>query len=120
MFEAIIKDQLINQVLDNPLIKNTQHGFLSNKSCTRNILEFLEKVTEIYDINKPLDIIYLDYAKPCKCSDWQEVIWGVPKGSVLGLAFIVFINDIDSCTNYWLIVSKFADDGQLSHHEDDD
>ena len=74
MFEAIIKDQLINQVLDNPLIKNTQHGFLSNKSCTRNLLEFLEKVTEIYDINKPLDIIYLDYAKPYKCSDWQEVI----------------------------------------------
>lgn len=77
MFEAIIKDQLINQVLDNPLIKNTQHGFLSNKSCTRNLLEFLEKVTEIYDINKPLDMIYLDFAKLCKCSDWQEVFFEV-------------------------------------------
>ena len=63
MFESIIKDQLINHLLDNHLIKNTQYGFLSNKSVTTNLLEFLEKNTEMFDNNKPLDIIYLDFAK---------------------------------------------------------
>ncbi len=63
MFESIIKDQLINHLLDNHLIKNTQYGFLSNKSVTTNLLEFLEKITEMFDNNKPLDIIYLDFAK---------------------------------------------------------
>ena len=47
-------------------------------------------------------------------SEWGEVDSGVPQGSVLGpLAFIVFINDIDSYALLISILNKFADDTKL-------
>ena len=55
-----------------------------------------------------------------KSSDWCDVTSGVPQGSVLGpLAFIVFINDIDGCTDNLMKISKFADDTKLSHQQED-
>ena len=35
------------------------------------------------------------------------------------LAFIVFINDIDGCTDNLMKISKFADDTKLSHQQED-
>ena len=36
---------------------------MKNKSCTTNLLEFLEKVTKMVDNGDPVDIIYLDFSK---------------------------------------------------------
>ena len=44
LMESIIKDGVINYLLRYQLIKNTQHGFMSNKSCTTNLLVFLENL----------------------------------------------------------------------------
>ncbi|MFN9906084.1 MAG: hypothetical protein ACK56F_08170, partial [bacterium] len=47
----------------NKLIGNSQHGFLPGKSCSTNLLEFLERVTREVDEGKPFDIVFLDFAK---------------------------------------------------------
>ena len=36
---------------------------MKGKSCTTNLLKFLDKVTEAADKGKNIDIIYLDFAK---------------------------------------------------------
>jgi hypothetical protein len=61
--ESIIRDGLMEHLEKNKLIGNSQHGFLTGKSCSTNLLEFLEKVTREVDEGKPFYIVFLDFAK---------------------------------------------------------
>ena len=63
--ESIIKDKVMDHLISYQLIKNTQHGFMSN------LLEFFKFVTEKLD---PLDVIYLDFSKAFDKVRWLRVI----------------------------------------------
>ena len=156
LMESIIKDTVVEHLTIHKLIKDTQHGFMSKRSCTTNLLQFLEVATKILDNGDPIDIIYLDFAKAFdkvphqrllnkmramgisgnilrwteawlsnrhqrtvlngSFSDWLTVLSGVPQGSVLGpLLFVIFINDIDSCSDLIAVLLKFADDTKIGN-----
>lgn len=156
IMESIIKDHIVDHLMNNFLIRPTQHGFMKQKSCLTNLLSFLEILTSEHDNGCPMDIIFLDFAKAFdkvprlrllekirshgitgnllqwidhwlsgrkqrvvingEHSDWDDVLSGVPQGSVLGpLAFIIFINDIDLVAELIKIILKFADDTKLGH-----
>ena len=63
MMESIIRDDVVEHLTQNRLIHSSQHGFIKNKSCLTNLLEFLETVTEEFDEGRPMDLIYLDFSK---------------------------------------------------------
>ena len=63
ILESILKERITTHLDLHKLLKNSQHGFTKHKSCTTNLLEFLEKITRNIDGNIPMDIIYLDFAK---------------------------------------------------------
>jgi hypothetical protein len=63
LLEGIVKDGIVRHLEKNGLIRASQHGFMKGRSCTSNLLSFLEKVTAALDEGKALDIIYLDFAK---------------------------------------------------------
>jgi len=63
IFERIIKEEITMYLDTNKLITESQHGFVTGKSCLTNLLMYLELVTSSVDANKPVDAIYLDFSK---------------------------------------------------------
>ena len=63
MLESIIKDDIVNHLERKNLINSSQHGFMRGRSCTSNLLSFLERITLAVDDGEPVDIIFLDFAK---------------------------------------------------------
>ena len=63
LMESVMKDEILDFLLRHNLLNNTQHGFLPNKSCTTNLLQFMEKITDLFDNSIPVDVIYLDFSK---------------------------------------------------------
>ena len=46
-----------------PTVFKSQHGFLEGRSCTTQLLEFLEDITTASDQGDDVDVIYLDFCK---------------------------------------------------------
>ena len=63
IMESLIKDIVMDHLLLNNLIRSSQHGFLKNRSCLTNLLEFFEYVTNNIDNGSAVDAIYLDFSK---------------------------------------------------------
>ena len=47
----------------NNLFNKSQHGFVVGRSCTTQLLEFMEEATQALDRGEDVDVIYLDFAK---------------------------------------------------------
>ena len=63
MLEALIKDDLMEHLIQNNLIRDSQHGFMAGRSCTTNLIKFMDSATQIIDTGKAADIFYLDFSK---------------------------------------------------------
>ena len=63
VLEKIIKMNMVEHLMENEIIKSSQHGFMKGRSCLSNLLDFFEEVYENVDSENSVDIIYLDLAK---------------------------------------------------------
>ena len=63
LLETGIKANLVNHLLRNNVISRSQHGFLSRKSTTTQLLECFSDWNIALNGRNQIDIIYLDYAK---------------------------------------------------------
>ena len=63
IFESILKEKIVEHLDTHRLLNDSQHGFISHKSCTSNLLEYLEFVTNAIDSGQNVDSIYLDFSK---------------------------------------------------------
>ena len=63
MFESIIKDHIILYLLDNDLISVHKFGFIQGRSTSLQLLNALNDLTEAWENNTKVDVIYLDFTK---------------------------------------------------------
>ena len=63
VIESIIRDEVVQHLDRHNLIRDSQHGFRPGRSCTSNLLEFFDKVTEEINEKGNVDVIFLDFAK---------------------------------------------------------
>ena len=60
--EKLVRDQITTHMEDNNLLTN-HHGFIKTKSCMTQLLESIEKWTELLDQGYSVDVIYLNFQK---------------------------------------------------------
>jgi hypothetical protein len=53
----------MEHLLENSLIKDSQHGLMPCKSCATNLVEFMDVVTKAVDEGEAVDIFFLDFVK---------------------------------------------------------
>ncbi len=63
MLESLVRDEVISHMTDNNLLSIHQHGFISGRSTSTNLLKVMDAWTEALDAAEPVDAIYLDFAK---------------------------------------------------------
>ena len=63
IYESIIRDDIIDHLEGNKLIRELQQGFRHGKSCLSNLLCILDKITRLLEEGASVDVIYLDFAK---------------------------------------------------------
>ena len=61
--EREIKNYLEEFLLNNKIIKGSQHGFSRGKSCTSNLLVFQDSILKMLDEGSSVEIIYSDLQK---------------------------------------------------------
>ena len=63
LMEKIIRNIIMKHLKEKGLLNKSQHGFLENHSCLTNLLEFFYDIFAMYDEEKAVDVIYLDFKK---------------------------------------------------------
>jgi hypothetical protein len=63
IMERILKQAILRHLTSNSLLSESQHGFLPNRSCTTNLLIFMDSLTEARDAGLVSDAVFFDFAK---------------------------------------------------------
>ena len=63
IMESIIKDAVVEHLLDNGLLFPSQHGFVPRRSCVTNLLMYLEEVMTALDSGVPYDVVMVDFRR---------------------------------------------------------
>ena len=63
LLEGILRDRIYRHLERQVLIRDSQHGFVSGKSCLTNLIELFEGVTKKVDEGTAVDVVYMDFSK---------------------------------------------------------
>jgi len=85
--EAIIHDAIVQYLDANQLLKDSQHGFRTGRSCLTNILVFLDKITEWVDQGEVVDVVFLDFGKAFDKVPHQRLLLKVASLGIGGKLF---------------------------------
>ena len=61
--ESILKDYIINNLEENGLTRDSQHGLRAGRSCLTKLQHFMKIVTKQVDKGLSVDVAYLDFSK---------------------------------------------------------
>lgn len=63
IFEKVIREFIVNHLIDNNLLPSNQHGFVQGRSTTSQLINQTETLIRILESGSEIDTIYLDFAK---------------------------------------------------------
>ena len=63
ILERIIANNIMRYLVANNILCKEQHGFMKGKSCTTNLLEYVDMITTAFLKGTPIDVLYTDFKK---------------------------------------------------------
>ena len=61
VYQTFVKKHILNHV--DSSVSSDQHGFISGRSCTSNLLEAFDTIIDMMDEGLPVDVLYFDFWK---------------------------------------------------------
>jgi hypothetical protein len=61
VYQTFVKKHILNHV--DSSVSSDQHGFISGRSCTSNLLEAFDTIIDMMDEGLPVDVLYFDFRK---------------------------------------------------------
>ncbi|CAM4389536.1 unnamed protein product [Caretta caretta] len=61
--EHVLKDSILKHLEERQVIRNSGYGFTKSKSCLTNLVTFYDERTSSVDMEKAVDMIFLDFSK---------------------------------------------------------
>ena len=125
ILEKLFDKRLTDFVETHNILSNSQYGFRGNRSTAMALLDFMERLGSATDNKKITLGVFVDLKKAFDTidhsllnfngikSELQDVICGVPQGSILGpKLFILYINDMCNISKVTDLII-FADDTNI-------
>ena len=72
-FEKCIRDKLFDICKDK--INNNQHGFLPQKSCNTQMINFVDNLSLCLNKRSQCDVIYFDFAKAFDSVSHDKILY---------------------------------------------
>ncbi|CAM4508367.1 unnamed protein product [Lepidochelys kempii] len=63
IMEQVLKESILKHLHERKVIRNSQHGFTTGRSCLSNLIAFYDEITGSVDEGKAVDVLYLDFSK---------------------------------------------------------
>lgn len=84
VMEKVVREVIVSHLEENSLINARQHGFVSGKSCTTQLLEVLDQWTKILDEGGSIDAIYMDFQKAFDSVPYKRLLEKVKAHGIVG------------------------------------
>ena len=93
VMDRLLRKLLLVHLFDIDFISDCQHGFVPGRSCMTQLLEVLDKWTDILDSSDAFDVIYLDLAKAFDSVPHQRLLLKLQSYGINGkyLSWIKFL-----------------------------
>ena len=82
--EKFITDKLVDHMTSSNLFSNTQHGFISGRSCITQLLEYIQDLTEAIENGEDVDMIYLDFSKAFEKVPHRRLVYKLEQYGIKG------------------------------------
>ena len=122
VLEALIRDQLLCHLTEQGLLSDDQHGFRPRRSCSTQLLHFLEAVSTELEHANPVDVLYMDFQKAFDSVPHQRLLHKLRSYGVSGclLAWIeAFLTErwqqvvLEGCHSEWSAVLSGVPQGSV-------
>ena len=82
--ESIIRDYIIDYMMNNKLFADQQHGFVPKRSCMTQLICVLEDWTKWIDEGNNIDTIFLDFQKAFDSVPHQRLLIKLKSYGIVG------------------------------------